>query len=200
MGSCTRSCSRCARSSGSTRCARSSTWEEVRDDADAGRRARRGRPLRAVPEPVRRRRRRAPRARHAARRLPASRRAARRTSSSATRSPSSRRRCRSPACCPAVLRRALLPSLHGQALRRGARGHARRRLRERLLQGLQHRRGEPPARLLDGARRRASRATATSRRSTGILAIAAEQREARALSTPRRSRCASSRRRRPTRR
>ena len=71
-----------------------STWEAVARHAARGRRARRGRPLRAVRQPLRRQGRRAPGAGHAPRRVPRARRARRRTSSSATRSPSCRPRCR----------------------------------------------------------------------------------------------------------
>ena len=54
----------------------------------------------------------------------------------------------------------------GQALRRHARGNDRRRLHASLLQRLQHRRRQPPAGVLDGARHPARR-RATSKRSTG---------------------------------
>ena len=89
----------------------------------------------------------------------------RRTRASATRSPSWPR--------AADHRRAAAPRrAHGAvaarvALRRDARRHGRRRLRRGLLPRVQHRRGEQAAGLLDGARRARSRATATSRPSTG---------------------------------
>ena len=80
-----------------------------------------------------------------------SRRGSRRTSSSATahrarvEAPDHRR--------AAALRGAALAGAAGLALRRGAGGHGGRRLRQRLLQGVQHRRGEPAAGRLHGVGR-----------------------------------------------
>ena len=90
------------------------------------------------------------------------------------------------------LARAALAGAARLALRLRARRDGRRRLRERLLQGLQHRRGEhacPPSRWSSGSR---SRATATSRRSTASSPSRPSAASATSSSTPRRSRCASS--------
>ena len=64
----------------------------------------------------------------------------------------------------AAVPRQTLPFAAGQALRLGARRKWKIRITEYLLQGLQHRPGERPARLFDGARRRDRRATHRSGR------------------------------------
>ena len=119
--------------------------------ADRGRRARRGRPLRAVRQPLRRQGRRAPGRRDAARRLPRARAPAdgqgraRPAHGAGVEAADHRRAAASRGAQGAVAARV--------ALRRHAGRAGRRRLRRGLLPGVQHRRGEQAAGLLDGARR-----------------------------------------------